>query len=107
DAGVAQLLKVSDRVEAGCRTGIAGNENQIALFGARGRPLKITSGLNRLIVFIDPHQRHINIEAWKVEVVGISAKESGLKLEHKNQTNVGVFLITIKIVLSALVKRDD
>src|SRR4051794_25671966 len=62
---------------------------------------------HRLTVFVNTDERHVDVEAREVEVVRIAAEERGLKLRHEHQTNVGVLLVTIKIVLSALVKRDD
>ena len=55
--------KWSDRVQPRSRAGIAGDENQIAFFRARGRPFEKAPRMHRLIVFIDPHQRHVDIEA--------------------------------------------
>src|ERR1700694_4365517 len=94
-------------VQASSRTWITCNENQFTFFGAGGRPFEETRGMHRLIVFVDADERHINIEAREIEVVRIAAKESSLKLRHKHQPHVGIFLIAIKIVLTALVKRDN
>ena len=63
--------------------------------------------MNRLVIFIDAHQRHVDIEARKIKVVGVAAEEGRLKFRRKHQTDVGIFLITIKIVLAALIKRYD
>ena len=63
--------------------------------------------MNRLIIFVNAHQRHVDVEARKVEIVRIAAKKRGLKFRHENQTHVGVFFIAIEIVLSALIERDD
>ena len=59
---------------------MAGNKDQIAVFRAGLRPLEIVRDFHRLIVFINSHQRHIEIEARKIEVVGVAAKEGRLKL---------------------------
>src|SRR4029079_491952 len=59
-----------------------------------------------LIVLVNANEGHVDVEPWEVEVVRIATKERSLKFGNENQTNVGVFLVTIKIVLPALVKRD-
>src|SRR6185369_885055 len=98
---------MSNRVQARSRTRMAGNENQIAFFRARGGPLEVMRRLHRLIVLVDTDERHVDVESWKVEVVRIAAKKRCLEFRNKHETNVRVLLVAIKIVLTTLVKRDD
>ena len=62
--------------------------------------------MDRLVVFVNPDQGHIDVETRKIEVVRIAAKERRLKFGRKHQPYVGVPFVTIEIVLAALVKRD-
>ena len=98
---------MGDRIQTCRRARIAGVENQIAFLGSSRRPFEVTRRTNRLIFFVNAHQRHVDVEARKVEVVRIAAKKCGLEFRHENQTHVGVFFIAIEIVLSALIERDD
>src|SRR5688572_7269598 len=98
---------MSDGVQPRGRTRMAGHEDEASLFRARGGPLEVVLGTDRLIVFINTDQRHVDIETREIEVVRIAAEESGLKLRHEHQTHVGVFLVAIEIVLTALVKRHN
>src|SRR6185295_9871700 len=86
---------------------MTGHENEASLFRAGGGPLEVVVRMNWLIVLVNTNEGHVDVEAWEVEVVRVATKERGLKLRNENQTNVGVFLVTIKIVLSALIERDD
>src|SRR5215208_3383776 len=86
---------------------MTGHENKASLFRACCGPLKVIFRMHWLIVFVNTNEGHIDVEAWEVKVVRVSTEERGLKFWNENQTNVGIFLVTIKIVLSALVKRDD
>src|SRR5438132_14323579 len=74
---------MSDRVQARGRTGIAGDENHLALFCSSRRPFEVTRRMNRLIVFVNAHQRHVDVEAREIEIVRIAAKKCCLKLRHE------------------------
>ena len=63
-------------------------------------------GTHWLAVFVNANERHVDVEAREVEVIRIAAEERSLELRDKHQTNVCVLLVAIKVVLSALVKRD-
>src|SRR5215471_4975777 len=96
-----------NRIEARCRSWIARNKNQLTVLGAFFRPLEVVFYLERLVVFIDAEERHIQIIARKCEVIRITAKESNRKFRREYQAHIGVLFITIEIVLAALIKRDD
>src|SRR6185369_5841052 len=107
DAGVGRLLKMCNRVETRSRTRIAGHENKVAFLDARGGPLEVILRMYWLTIFVNTHEGHVDIEAREIEVIRIAAEKRGLEFRHEHETNVRVFLVTIEIVLSALVKRDD
>src|SRR6185369_2465972 len=107
DAGVAQFLEVRHCVETRSRTRMASHKNEAAFLRSGRRPFEIVIRVHWLIVLANANQRHVDVEPREVEVIGIAAEESGLELRHKYETNVGVFLVTIEIVLSALEKGDD
>src|SRR5436190_142035 len=96
-----------DGVETRSRPWIADHESQVARFGSGRRPLEVTRRMYGLIVFVNTDQRHIDIESRKIEVVGIPAKKRCLKFGREDEPHVRIFLVTIKIVLAALIKRDD
>src|SRR6185369_14343986 len=85
----------------------ARHENKIAFLDAGGGPLEVMLRFYWLTVFVNANERHVDVEAREVEVVRIAAEERGLKLRHEHETNVCVLLVTIEIVLSTLVKRND
>src|ERR1044072_572492 len=85
---------------------MAGHKNQASLFGAGSGPLEVVFRMHRLIVFVNSDEGHVDVEAWKVEVVWIATKERSLEFRHEHETHVRVFLVAIQIVLTALIKRD-
>ena len=104
---VAQFVQVSDCIETRSRTRITGHENEIAFLCPGGGPLEVVLGMDRLVVFINANQRHVDVVTRKVEIVGIATEECGLEFRHKDEANVCVLFIAIKTVLTALVKRDN
>src|SRR6266550_2316462 len=97
---------MSDRVQASGGAGIAGDEGQLSFLRTSFGPLEIALRMHWLIVFINAHQGHVDVETRKVKVVRIAAKKCRLKFRHENEPNISVLFVAIKIVLSALVKRD-
>src|SRR5882724_3321785 len=95
---------MADSVKPRSRTRMAGNENQLSITHAGFGPLEIIFNLERLTVLINSHQRHVDIEAREVEVIGIAAEECGLKLRHKHYANVVVAFVAIQIVLTTLIE---
>src|SRR5689334_2334156 len=107
NADVTQLFEVCHRVETRSRTRIAGHENEIACLNARGGPLEVALRMYWLTIFVNTNEGHVDIEAWEIEVVRVATEKRGLEFRHEHETHIGVLLVTIEIVLSALVKRDD
>src|SRR5258705_1728823 len=97
---------MSNRVEARSRARIACDEHQTSLFCARGRPSEVVLRMHWLVVLIDPHQSHVDVEAWEVEIVRITTEERRLKFRDEYQTHVGILLVPIEVVLSPLVKGN-
>src|SRR6185503_5043558 len=93
-------------IESGSRSRMSGYEYEASFLRARRGPLEIVLRLDGLIVLVNTDQRHVDVEAREVEVVRVAAEKCGLKLWNKNEANVGVLLVTIKIVLTTLVERD-
>src|ERR1700742_4654617 len=98
---------MGDGVQSRSRTRIAGHENETAVFRAFSGPLEVVLRADRLIVLVNTNERHVDVETREVEVVRIAAEERGLKLRREDQTHVGVFLVTIELILTALVERHD
>src|SRR5687768_14184019 len=87
--------------------GMAGNKNQLPIFRAGLRPFEIVVHFRGLIVFINANERHVDVEAREVEVVGVAAKKGSLKLRDKYQPDITESLVAVKIVLASLIERDD
>src|SRR5262245_14136964 len=96
-----------DGVEAGGRTGVSWDENQLAILWAGGRPLEVVLAANGLVVVIDTKQRHVQVVPWEVEVVRVAAKEGDSKLRSENQPNIRELPVPVKIILPTLVQSDD
>ena len=86
--------------------GIAGDEDQVARARAGWRPGKIFGQVRRLSVLIDAEKSAVEIVARIFEVVVVAAEEGHLRLGGKDQADVGEFLVPVKVVDSAAVKRD-
>src|SRR2546423_15211245 len=60
-----------------------------------------------LPVFISPENANIEIKAGIFEIIGIAAVKSHLLFRSENDSNVVVTLVTVKMINTALIKRDD
>ena len=60
-----------------------------------------------MTVLIHAHQANVEIVARKIEIIGVAAELRDRHFRRKDEAHVGVFLVMIKIVDAALVKRDD
>src|ERR1041384_81514 len=94
-------------VQPGSGTRISRDEDQLAVFRSGLRPFEIVLAPDRLVVLINPEESHIQVVAWICKIIGIAAKKGDLKLRGKHKPHIGVLLVAIKIVLSALIKCDD
>ena len=63
--------------------------------------------LRRLAVLVGPEQAHVEIEAGKLEVVGIAAEEGDLAFGSEDEADVGVLLRPVEVIGAALEERDD
>jgi hypothetical protein len=55
---------------------MASHENEVAFLDARGGPLEIVVRMHWLIVLVNANQRHVDVEAREVEVVGSPPKNA-------------------------------
>ena len=60
-----------------------------------------------LPVFIRPENANIEIKAGIFEIIGIAAVKSHLLFWRENNPDVVVTLVTVKMINTALIKRDD
>ena len=86
--------------------GIAGHEHEIALFRAVGAPLQIIGARGRMIVFVRAHDADVEVEAGKIEIVGIAAELRHGHFRGEDEPDVVVALVAVQIVDAALVERD-
>ena len=105
-ARVAEVLELGDRRQPVRPPRMTGNEDQLVFLCAGFAPFQIVLEPGRLAVFIDTEKAHIEVEARVFEIVGIAAVEGDLLLRREDQADIGVFLVAIKMILPALVKRD-
>jgi hypothetical protein len=77
------------------RAGVAGNEYQIAILHAGPRPAQIVLKACGLTVFVNAEKRDVKIVARVSEVIGVAAKECGVKLRREHQAHIGVFLVFV------------
>ncbi len=106
DARVAQKFQVRDGVEPLRRAGAARDERQLALLRPLRRPLEVVLGRVRLAVFVDAHERHVEVVAREVEVVRVAAEEGRLELGREDEPHVRVLLVEVEVVHAALIERD-
>ena len=63
--------------------------------------------LGWLAVFVGAKEADIEIEARILEVIRVAAVEGGLLLGREDQAHIGILLEAVKVILAALVERDD
>ena len=61
----------------------------------------------RLIVFVGAEERDVEIVARIFKVVRIAAEEANAFFRGKDEANVVEFLIAVKMIKTALIKRYD
>ena len=88
------------------RAGIAGDKDRLAVLGRRRAPDQMIRRLDGLAVFVEPHERAIEVIAGKVEIVRIAAEEGRLAFRREHQPDIGIFAIGVKLVLATLIQRD-
>ena len=103
---IALRFELRQRVQPLRGSGMAGNEHQLAIGRALRIPLEIVLAADGLPVLIHAKQREVQVIPRIREVVRIAAKERDLLLRRENDPNIGVFLVAIQPVFSALIQRD-
>src|SRR5690242_264535 len=97
---------MSHGVQALGAAGIAGNENQIAFGGASFAPLQEIRYVHGLVVLINAEKTDVQVITGIFKIVWIAAEEGDRLLRRKNQTHIGVTLVAIEMILSAVVERN-
>ena len=90
---IAIDLELRHRVQPLRRSRIAGDKHQIAVARALGVPLQIIRRVDRLSVFIDAEQRHVQVVARIREVVGIAAEKRGLLFRREHDAATSVYFL--------------
>src|ERR1035437_2426042 len=85
---------------------MAGDKDQLARRGALGAPLEIVFGIDRLAIFIDAEDGHVEVVTRIGEVIRVTAEEGGLLFGGKDNAYVAVGLVSVEPVLAALVEGD-
>src|SRR5437016_12668680 len=83
------------------------NENQIIFRRAFLAPLEIMLELRRLPVLVGAEEANIQIIAWILEIIRVTAEEGNLLLGRENKANIGVALELVKVIKTALIKSHD
>src|SRR4029077_10955884 len=78
-AGVAEEFELRQGVQPAGGARIAGNEDQLAVFDARRRPLEGIVQMRGLIVLVNAEKADVQIVAWILEIVGVAAEKGGLE----------------------------
>ena len=104
---VALHFELGQRVQSRGRSGIAGDEHQIACRGALRIPLQIVRALDRLAIFVNAKKGHVEVVARIGEIIRVAAEERGLALRREDQPHIGVFLVAVKPVFAAMIERND
>ena len=86
---------------------MAGDEDQVALLGAVLAPLQVMRRPHGPAVFIGAEEAEVEIVAGILEVVRVAAEEGRGEFGSEHQANVGVFLVGVEMILTALIERDD
>ena len=63
--------------------------------------------LDRLVVFVNAEEADVEIVTRIGEIVGVAAVEGDLLLGGEDKPDIGVAFEAVKVVLAALVERDD
>ena len=87
--------------------GMARHENEITGRDGPLSPREMVGHAGGPAVFVGPEKTDVEIEPWKLEVVGIAPEKRDLLLWREHQPHVGVFLRPIEMVAAALIERDD
>ena len=86
--------------------GMAGDEDQLSVLGARLAPFQIMLDLGRFAVFVDAEEADVQIVARILEIVRIAAEKGDLLLRREDQPHVGVVFVRVEVIQPALVERD-
>src|SRR4051812_736310 len=80
------------------------NERQLVVGWAFAVPLQVMLDLRRLAVFVSAEDADVEVEPGILEVIGIAAVKRDLLFRSKDQANVVITLVAVKVELAALIK---
>ena len=83
------------------------DESEFAIAWSARTEFQVVIDLRRLAVFVSAENADIEIESRIFEVVRVPAIKRDLLLGRKNESDIIVTLVPIKMVRAALIKRDD
>ena len=103
---LAQLLQLRHGEQAIGGTGVSGDEHELPGLRAGKVHLQMLRRLHRFAVFVGAQQPHIEAPAGKLKIIRVAPEggDTGLGCEH--QADVGVALVLVQEILSAVVERD-
>ncbi len=98
---ITQELERRDRKDPLSPAGVATDKHQLALAQRIVAPPQKVLELRRFPVLVNPHDRGVQVVSRILEVVRVTAEERGCRFGGPNQSNVGVLLVTIEVILGA------
>ena len=104
--GVAQKGELRGSGEAARRAGIPAEKDQVALLHALRAPLQVLRSGGRLAVFVGAQERDVEAVAQIGNAVALASEESDGVLRSKDQAQVGVAAVLVKIVAPAGKQAD-
>ena len=104
---VPQVFEFCDGEEPTGSAGMTGDEDKVALLGSGGAPAEEVGGLGRLPVFVGPEEGDIEAETRILEIVRVPTVEGDLLVWSEDESDVGVALVAIEVISTALIEGDD
>src|SRR5207302_8644482 len=83
------------------------DERQLAVNWSAWIEFQIVVDLERPPVFINAEDADVEIEAWVLEVVGVSQIKCAVLLCHRDAPDLVVTFVVTEMILAALIMRDD
>ncbi len=103
---IAQEIDLVHGDETIRASGMAGDEDQVVVFDACGRPTQIVVEMNGLIVFVDAEESYVEIVARVSEVIRIASKERHGEFGREDEAHIGVLFVLVEVINFARVEGD-
>src|SRR5580704_119923 len=81
------------------------NEDEVAIFHAVARPLKIVIEVRRFVIFVDSKKSDVEIVARVGEIIGIASEEGDVEFRREHQTDIGVLLVLVEVINLARIEN--